>query len=149
MVFFRSACVNGQISWWNADVMTSNQLESLFRACDKTGSGKIGLDAFRDLCTEFDIQEGDCVAIFNDLDHDGDGQVSLDDFAWGFRDFLRSPQARKGSLIDFENLMCKGKAEPVAALELVQRRHSEARTAWAHLVAGVGEPAVRKFLNQR
>lgn len=57
--------------------MTTIQLESLFKACDKTGSGKIGLDAFRELCTEFDIQETDCVAIFNDLDHDGDGQVRI------------------------------------------------------------------------
>ncbi|XP_046682637.1 ras and EF-hand domain-containing protein homolog [Homalodisca vitripennis] len=128
--------------------MTTVQLESLFRACDKTGTGRIGLDDFRELCTEFDILESDCVAIFHDLDHDGDGQVSLEDFAWGFRDFLRSPQARKGSVLEYENLMVKGKAEPAAALELVQRRHSEARNAWANLVAGVGEPAVRKFLNQ-
>lgn len=126
--------------------MSSNQLESLFKACDKTGTGKIGLDDFRELCMEFDILEADCVAIFNDLDHDGDGQISLEDFAWGFRDFLRSPQARKGSAMEFETLVCKGKAE---ALQLVQRRHSEARNAWANLVAGVGEPAVRKFLNQR
>ncbi|XP_054281061.1 ras and EF-hand domain-containing protein homolog isoform X2 [Macrosteles quadrilineatus] len=125
--------------------MSSNQLESLFKACDKTGTGKIGLDDFRELCMEFDILEADCVAIFNDLDHDGDGQISLEDFAWGFRDFLRSPQARKGSAMEFETLVCKGKAE---ALQLVQRRHSEARNAWANLVAGVGEPAVRKFLNQ-
>lgn len=58
------------------DVMTTSQLEHLFKTCDKTGTGKIGLDDFRELCTEFDIMEADCVAIFNDLDHDGDGQVS-------------------------------------------------------------------------
>lgn len=128
--------------------MTETQLEDLFRACDKTGTGKIGPDAFRELCAEFDIGYSDSSAIFTDLDHDGDGQVSLDDFAWGFRDFLRSPLSRRESVLAFENTIGKGH-EPAAALELVQRRHSEARQAWAHLVAGVGEHNVNKFLNTR
>ena len=73
------------------------QLEQLFRACDKRWTGHIGPDEFRDLCAGFDIDPVDSDAIFNDLDHDGDGQVSLEDFAWGFRDFL-TPGSRRGSI---------------------------------------------------
>jgi hypothetical protein len=128
------------------------QLEQLFRACDKQGTGHIGPSEFRDLCAGFDIDPVDSDAIFTDLDHDGDGQVSLEDFAWGFRDFL-TPGSRRGSVqvstgsdvtgiyfIDEEAF--KRQAE-------IERRHSNARTAWSHLVAGVGEASIHKFLSTR
>ncbi|XP_069693118.1 ras and EF-hand domain-containing protein-like isoform X2 [Periplaneta americana] len=111
------------------------QLEQLFRACDKQGTGHIGPSEFRDLCAGFDIDPVDSDAIFTDLDHDGDGQVSLEDFAWGFRDFL-SPGSRRGSM-----QFCS------APTDELERRHSQARVAWSHLVAGVGEVNIHKFLN--
>lgn len=128
--------------------MAETELEVLFRACDKKGTGKIGPKEFKDLCAEFDIGDSDCNAIFSDLDHDGDGHVSLEDFAWGFRDFLRLPTSRRESIITFESNIRRDN-EPAAALEMVHKRHSEARHAWAHLVAGVGEATINKFLNNR
>jgi hypothetical protein len=128
------------------------QLEQLFRACDKQGTGHIGPSEFRDLCAGFDIDPVDSDAIFTDLDHDGDGQVSLEDFAWGFRDFL-TPGSRRSSMQVNTGSNVRGlymtDEEAIRRQAEIQRRHSEARTAWSHLVAGVGEVNVYKFLNTR
>ncbi len=44
----------------------------------------------------FQIGNEDADAIFDDLDHDGDGRISFEDFSFGFRDFL-TPGAKRGS----------------------------------------------------
>jgi hypothetical protein len=131
---------------------SEHQLEQLFRACDKQGTGHIGPSEFRDLCSGFDIDPVDSDAIFNDLDHDGDGQVSLEDFAWGFRDFL-TPGSRRSSVQVSTGSNVRGTPmtdeEVIRRQEAIERRHSQARLAWSHLVAGVGEVSVLKFLNTR
>nr|CAD7605358.1 unnamed protein product [Timema genevievae] len=111
--------------------MASNgQLQQLFRACDSSGRGYIGRDEFRELCTGFDIPPRDADVIFRDLDHDGDGRVSLDDFAWGFRDFLSgSGTSRRASVHQGEEIA------------------RQASTAWASFIAGVGQDTVHHFLN--
>jgi hypothetical protein len=128
------------------------QLEQLFRACDKQGAGRIGPSAFRDLCAGFEIDTADSDAIFTDLDHDGDGQVSLEDFAWGFRDFL-TPGTRRSSVQLFAGCDVTGlhlsHEEAIKRQEEIDRRHANARIAWSHLVAGVGESNVHKFLSTR
>lgn len=103
------------------------ELAQLFRACDPHGRGSIGPADLRDLCAGFDIGPEDSDAIFHDLDRDADGRVSFEDFACGFRSFL-------------------GATTPTAPRE---RRHSQARRAWSHLVAGVGLPTINKFLQTR
>jgi Ca2+-binding protein (EF-Hand superfamily) len=128
------------------------QLEQLFRACDKQGTGHIGPSEFRDLCAGFDIDHSDSDAIFTDLDHDGDGQVSLEDFAWGFRDFL-TPGSRRSSVqvsagSDVTGIYVNNE-EAVKHQVETERRHENARIAWSHLVAGVGEANVHKFLSTR
>ncbi|XP_022190679.2 ras and EF-hand domain-containing protein homolog [Nilaparvata lugens] len=118
--------------------MTDPRLEDLFRSCDKKGTGLIGPDEFRELCAGFDIGPADSDAIFEDLDHDGDGKISLNDFAWGFRNFLS---------LDSENRRLSNEiAQDVSRLSSM-RRQSEAHVAWGHLVAGVGEANIDKFLN--
>nr|CAD7396446.1 unnamed protein product [Timema poppensis] len=88
--------------------------------------------SFRELCTGFDIPPRDADVIFRDLDHDGDGRVSLDDFAWGFRDFLSgSGTSRRASVHQGEEIA------------------RQASTAWASLIAGVGQDTVHHFLNTR
>jgi hypothetical protein len=78
--------------------MTQNlNFEQLFKRCDTRGDGFIGQKEFRDLCRDFDIDNPDADIIFYDLDHDGDGQISFEDFAFGFRDFV-TPNARRGSI---------------------------------------------------
>jgi len=128
------------------------QLEQLFRACDKQGTGLIGPSEFRDLCAGFDIDPADSDAIFTDLDHDGDGQVSLDDFAWGFRDFL-TPGSRRCSVYVSAGSDVTGthinNEEAVKHQAEIERRHENARNAWSQLVAGVGEANVHKFLSTR
>jgi hypothetical protein len=128
------------------------QLEQLFRACDKQGAGHIGPSEFRDLCSSFDIDPDDSDTIFTDLDHDGDGQVSLEDFRWGFRDFL-APGSRRSSLQVNNGSNVRGiyvaSEETIRRQAEIERRQSQARTAWSHLVAGVGEVNVLKFLNTR
>ena len=73
------------------------KLEQLFKRCDTRGDGFIGQKEFRDLCRDFGIENGDADTIFYDLDHDGDGSISFEDFAFGFRDFV-TPGARRGSI---------------------------------------------------
>lgn len=128
------------------------QLEQLFRACDKHGAGHIGPSEFRDLCSGFDIDPADSDAIFTDLDHDGDGQVSLEDFAWGFRDFL-TPGSRRGSVYFSAGSDVTGthfnNEEAVKYQAEIERRHENAKDAWSQLVAGVGEANVHKFLSTR
>jgi hypothetical protein len=128
------------------------QLEQLFRACDKQGTGHIGPSEFRDLCSTFDIDHDDSDTIFADLDHDGDGQISLEDFRWGFRDFL-TPGSRRSSLQVNSGSngrgMCMASEETIARQAETERRHSQARAAWSLLVAGVGEVNVHKFLSTR
>ena len=128
------------------------QLEQLFRACDKHGTGHIGPSEFRELCAGFDIDPTDSDAIFNDLDHDGDGQVSLEDFAWGFRDFL-APGSRRGSMQVGMDTYVKDMSltteEAIRRQAEMERKHSQAKHAWSNLVAVVGEVNVYKFLNTR
>jgi len=61
------------------------RLEHLFRRCDAAGSGYIDREEFRELCRGFDIGDCDADIIFYDLDHDGDGRISFEDFSYGFR----------------------------------------------------------------
>ena len=77
--------------------MSQERLETLFRACDKKGTGFVDSQDFRELCASFEIDEEDADAIFSDLDHDGDSKISFEDFAFGFRDFLM-PGAKRGSV---------------------------------------------------
>jgi hypothetical protein len=123
------------------------QLEQLFRACDKRGAGHIGPSEFRELCCSFDIDPVDSDTIFADLDHDCDGQVSLEDFRWGFRDFLTSG-SRRSSVQAITGSDVRGMCVVNDETE-IERRQCVASSAWSHLVAGVGEDNVNKFLNTR
>lgn len=119
--------------------MSDLQLEELFKTCDKKGTGQIGPEEFRELCTGFDIQPTDSDAIFADLDHDGDGKVSLEDFAYGFREFLNSDARRLKSNVNAGAMSIEGP----------ERRNSDVQNAWSLLLAGIGEANVHKFLNTR
>lgn len=69
---------------------TDNQLRQLFIACDTDGSGFIGNDEVRDICAKFGIAAVDADSIFEDLDRDGDGKISFEDFQEGFDDYEKS-----------------------------------------------------------
>ena len=76
--------------------MNHVRLDQLFTRCDTKGTGFIDRDEFRELCGGFDIGAQDADIIFADLDHDGDGRISYEDFSHGFRDFL-TPGSRRGT----------------------------------------------------
>ena len=65
------------------------RLQHLFHRCDTNGTGYIERADFHELCGTFDIGAEDADAIFNDLDHDGDGRISFEDFSFGFKVLVR------------------------------------------------------------
>lgn len=66
---------------------SDNQLLVLFNACDIDGSGYIGKDEVREICAKFSIPTTDADSIFEDLDRDGDGKISFQDFEAGFDEY--------------------------------------------------------------
>lgn len=113
--------------------MNDVHLEDLFHECDRNGVGKIGPEEFQELCAKFDIGSSDSDVIFADLDRDGDGQICLEDFAWGFRDFLTPGKQEKPNQITYSG-------------QPSDRRNSQ---AWANFVAVIGEPALKKLFHTR
>ena len=79
--------------------MSQLRLEQLFNRCDRKGTGFVDLDEFRNLCSGFGISAEDADMIFVDLDHDGDGRISFEDFSFGFRDFLTPGKALTSYII--------------------------------------------------
>ena len=140
-----------------------SHVEQLFRRCDPKGTGYIDLEAFRDLCAGFEIGQEDADMIFADLDHDGDGRISFEDFSYGFRDFL-TPGAKRGSAqLGLEDPASPGplrqpsfrleKMNSIVELEAQQqemeKRHVRARSAWRHLADNLSNDDIKKFLNYR
>eukprot|EP00095_Tigriopus_kingsejongensis_P000097 maker-scaffold1877_size25834-snap-gene-0.9 protein:Tk00097 transcript:maker-scaffold1877_size25834-snap-gene-0.9-mRNA-1 annotation:"ras and ef-hand domain-containing protein" len=140
------------------------KLEQLFNQCDTLGTGFIDQKEFRDLCRGFEIDNNDADIIFFDLDHDGDGKISFDDFAFGFRDFV-TPGSRRGSIQ--LGLESPGPSKKIQALEdvqengyavglgeeakqkqmLMERKHSDAQAAWRNFADHLGKEDVKKFLS--
>ncbi|RWS08074.1 ras and EF-hand domain-containing protein-like protein, partial [Dinothrombium tinctorium] len=81
--------------------MSKDRLLALFNACDVDGSGYIGQDEVRQICEKFNISAADADTVFEDLDRDGDGQISFEDFCAGFLEFEKSTNNRSNS---FENI---------------------------------------------
>lgn len=138
-------------------------MEQLFNQCDTRGTGFIDQKEFRDLCRGFDIDNNDADIIFYDLDHDGDGKISFEDFAFGFRDFV-TPGARRGSIqLGLESPGSNKKMQAVEngqqisyieALDpegrqkqmLMERKHSDAQAAWRNFADHLGQDDIKKFL---
>ena len=64
------------------------QLDDLFRACDRGGKGYVTCSELRELCGGFGISSVESDTIFEDLDKDEDGKISLADFTAGFKEFF-------------------------------------------------------------
>lgn len=76
-----------------------NSLWDLFQSCDADESGFIGLQEVRTICNKFGITAEDADNIFLDLDRDGDGQISFEDFREGFKDYENHVLADESSLM--------------------------------------------------
>ena len=150
----------------------SHQLEQLFRQCDHRGNGFIDQSEFRDLCRGFDIADPDADIIFYDLDHDGDGRISFEDFSFGFRDFL-TPGARRGSIqmgintasspshkkssdlkfkfsdsVAFENSFDETE-EFIRKRDDMERKHRDAQAAWRNFADQLGKEDIKNVLSVR
>lgn len=126
------------------------RLEQLFKRCDTKGIGFIDKDEFRELCAGFEIGNEDADVIFADLDHDGDGRISFEDFSFGFRDFL-TPGAKRGSTQLSQNQSSSriSRQDSMAKQQEMEERHFKARTAWRHLADNLGNDDIKKFLSVR
>ncbi|XP_052821855.1 ras and EF-hand domain-containing protein homolog [Octopus bimaculoides] len=78
-------------------------LQQLFWACDLDGSGYIDQSELATVCTDMSTDELNNV--FEELDTDGDGRISVDEFAHGFKEISssllqKSRERRRKSLAD-------------------------------------------------
>lgn len=62
------------------------RLRSLFHAYDVDNSGKIEKNEFLTICAELQVSAAEAERIFNHLDVDQDGTVTLMEFISGFHD---------------------------------------------------------------
>lgn len=60
------------------------KLQQLFWACDLDGSGYIDQSELATVCT--DLSTDELNNVFEELDTDGDGRISVDEFAHGFKE---------------------------------------------------------------
>ena len=63
-----------------------NRLRLLFHTYDADNSGQIEKDEFYTICRELSVPYQEADRIFNRLDVDKDGTVTLEEFISGFRD---------------------------------------------------------------
>lgn len=113
--------------------MDENQVLEIFRQLDHNATGFVGRDEFRSVFGQY-IGTKLADDIFLVLDQDGDGVMKIKDLINELRIYMR------------ENAFSLD--EPSIG-DLIERRRSDIMLAWSHVVEAIGEPAVRKFLNNR
>lgn len=63
-----------------------DRLRALFRAYDVDNSGRIERNEFLTICAELQVSAAEADRIFQRLDVDQDGTVTLQEFIYGFHD---------------------------------------------------------------
>lgn len=116
--------------------MDDEKVLEFFRVFDKDGNGRICRDEFQSACSKF-IGVEDANELFSDLDQDGDGEINLKDVLCELRNYMLG------------NSMNVDDSYLINRRDTSYRARSNSVIAWSHLVEGIGEPAVRKFMNSR
>ncbi|ELT94784.1 hypothetical protein CAPTEDRAFT_208368 [Capitella teleta] len=99
--------------------MDTDAIDRLFEACDLDGSGFIDEDELANICS--DLSREEVGVVFSELDRDGDGKISVSEFAAGFkeiRDSLLKP--------------AKDSNSPIEKDAKVPRRSRDRRSNWNH-----------------
>ncbi|XP_063956993.1 ras and EF-hand domain-containing protein homolog isoform X2 [Lytechinus pictus] len=67
--------------------MDESRIRHLFEVCDLNASGYIEYDDLRDLClgSDLEITDAELGSVFDELDTDGDGKISVEEFEQGFQ----------------------------------------------------------------
>lgn len=111
--------------------MVENQVVlEFFRSLDRKGTGRIGCEEFRSVCSKY-LGEETTAAITEDLS-DANGEISLKDllqYAPSDEDIVDVPLTPKQ--------------------RIVERRKSEARIAWRQLIDEMDAPALKQMMNTR
>ncbi|XP_076347452.1 ras and EF-hand domain-containing protein-like isoform X2 [Tachypleus tridentatus] len=119
--------------------MASAELENLFKACDTRGTGYLGQEELRDLCAKFGISTQDADAIFEDLDHDGDGKINFEDFSKGFTDFLTLSSTPPRKEIVLANPIQKQPFDSYSGSCLDDEKKQVVFQAWQNLTNELGK----------
>ncbi|KAL3843164.1 hypothetical protein ACJMK2_021115 [Sinanodonta woodiana] len=84
-------------------------VNSLFRACDLDGSGFIDQSELAVICSELTNEE--IREVFGQLDNDGDGKISVEEFSKGFRELSENFKERRKSRFSSTNSLDDNAAE--------------------------------------
>ncbi len=98
-----------------------SSIRQLFEACDLSGSGFIEREELAQVCE--DLEEEEFQGLFEELDLDGDGRISLTDFTTGFQSVS-------------ETLMSLGKRKPRMTPCML---NADPDVAFADFVARIGK----------
>ncbi|XP_071479974.1 ras and EF-hand domain-containing protein-like [Diadema antillarum] len=95
--------------------MDQSKIQQLFDVCDLNASGYIEYEDLRELClgNDLEISDVELGSLFDELDKDGDGRITVDEFQGGFHsveELLRQKVKgvgggeRSGDRVDFDDV---------------------------------------------
>lgn len=91
-----------------------NRLRSLFHAYDVDHSGRIEKNEFFTICQELHVSSQEAEGIFNRLDINKDGTVTLEEFISGFKEQQREEDDEDDSGSSTEDEFSNGKEQLIS-----------------------------------
>ncbi|CAL8358121.1 unnamed protein product [Lota lota] len=105
-------CVNGDTASSNTNTNTiMEKTQELFQMCDVEGKGFVTRRDMQRLNVEVPLNADELEKVFDTLDTDRNGYLTLDEFSSGFSEFLCSQES---SVMEEERRPCKGRSEAMS-----------------------------------